>query len=59
MRIDHGRSDVGMAEQLLDGSDIVAGFQEMHRKTMPKRMYRCPFGYTCFQNRLLEGLLED
>jgi len=34
MGIDHGRFHVFVAEELLDGTDIVMGFQEVSRKAM-------------------------
>ena len=29
VRVDHGRGDVFVAEKLLDGSDVLAGFQQV------------------------------
>ena len=38
MRVDHGRTHIGMPEQFLNGADIAAGFQQMSRKAVPERM---------------------
>ena len=40
MGIDHGRCDVAVSEQLLNGSDVVARLQQGGRKGMPQRV-RC------------------
>ena len=34
VRVDHRRADVAVAQELLDGADVVAGLQEMCRKRM-------------------------
>ncbi len=36
MGVDHGSSDVGMAEERLDRSDVVVGLQEMGGKGVAK-----------------------
>ena len=36
MRVDHRRAHVGMAQQLLDGADVVAVRQQLRRKRMPE-----------------------
>lgn len=33
--VDHRRRDVAMAEQLLDGANVIAGFQEVRREGVP------------------------
>ena len=38
MSVDHRCSDVRVTEQLLNGSDIVAGLQQMSGKRMAKRV---------------------
>src|SRR5262249_22621569 len=40
MRIDHRRSQITMAEKLLDRANVRAIFQEMRRKGMPQGMAR-------------------
>ena len=44
MRVDHGRSDISVTQQLLYRSDIVAVFQQVGRKRMPQRMTGRRFG---------------
>jgi hypothetical protein len=41
MSVDHGRGHVGMAEQFLHSTDVVAGLQHSCRKRMAKVMWRC------------------
>ena len=38
MGINHSRSDIAVAQQLLDGADIIIGLQEMAGETVPERM---------------------
>ena len=38
VRVNHGRANVLVPEQFLDGPDVVPGFEEMSRETMTKRM---------------------
>src|SRR3954464_7689310 len=38
VRIDHRRVHVLVAEELLDGADVVAGLQEMGRKAVAQRV---------------------
>jgi hypothetical protein len=38
MRVDHGRGDVLMAEQLLDRADVVAVFEKVRRERVAERM---------------------
>jgi len=38
MRVDHGRTHIGMTEQFLNRANIAAGFQQMSRKAVPERM---------------------
>ena len=59
MGIDHGCLDIIVPEQLLNGSDVVAAFQEMSREGVAKGMYRCPLCYACLNDCSLEGFLED
>lgn len=54
MGVDHGRCDVGVAEQLLDGSDVVAGFEQMRSERVAECVTRCPFG----EARRLHGYTE-
>lgn len=50
VRINHGGGNVRVTEKLLNGSDVVTGFQQMRRKRVPEgvAMNRLwDFGYTC------------
>src|SRR5262249_24593310 len=38
VRVDHGRADVAVAEQLLDGADVVSGFEQVGRKRVAERV---------------------
>ena len=38
MRVDHSRPDVGVTQQLLHRTDVVAVFEQMSGKRMPQRM---------------------
>src|SRR5215469_50174 len=39
MQVDHGGGDLFMTEQLLDGVQMGAGFQQMRGKTVTQRMH--------------------
>ena len=38
VRVNHRRADVGMAEQFLNGADVVAHFQQMGGEARAQRM---------------------
>jgi hypothetical protein len=59
MGVDHSRFDIIMSQQLLNGSDVVAVFQQMRGKAVAKGMYRSPLIYACFIYRVFESFLED
>ena len=59
MRIDHGRADIGMAEEFLNGSYIMTGFKQMGRKRMSKAVGVYHFGDAGFLCGFLDGVLED
>ena len=40
MGVDPGRLDIGMAKQLLDGSDVGARFQKMGREAVAQYVWR-------------------
>ena len=44
MGVDHGGSDIGVSEQLLDGSDVVAVFDEMGGEGMAEGVAGAVFG---------------
>ena len=58
MRIDHGRFNAGMAQQLLDRSDVVTVFQQVGSKSMAERMRRHRFGQFGLARRLTHRFLD-
>ena len=58
MRINHGGSDIAVAEQFLDGADVVIGLQQVARKTVPKRMRRRPLADPRRFHGPLDGFLH-
>ena len=42
--MNHGCRDIGMPEQFLDRSNVLSGFEQMSRETVPKGMAREIFG---------------
>lgn len=59
MGIDHSRFDVLMPEEFLDGSDIVAAFQQMCRKGMAKRVTGGALDQTRLPDRPRHRFLQD
>ena len=57
MGVDHGCRHVGVAEELLDGADVVAGFEQMGGKTVAQGVAGGGFRDACFQNGSAEGAL--
>ena len=58
VRINICSGHAAMAEQLLDGSDILSAFQKVTGICVAKRMDRSGFVDAAFQDRLLEGGLQ-
>ena len=58
MRVDHGRRDVLVPQEFLDGPDIVARFEEVGGETVAERMGADGLGEICQPARLLHGPLE-
>lgn len=58
MGIYHCRLDVIVAKQLLNSPDILAGFKEVCRKGVTKRVATDFFGQIGFAGSLLYGLLQ-
>jgi hypothetical protein len=63
--VDHGRFYVFVAEQLLYGSDVITGFQQVGGKAIPQGgfalaegMWADRLGDACQAGRLLNRLLE-
>jgi hypothetical protein len=53
--VDHGSRDILVAQEFLDGSDIVASFEQMRSKGMAKRVASC----TLDDSSLSHGFLDD
>lgn len=51
--VDHGRRDILVAQELLDGSDIVTGFEQMRGKGMAKRVASCTLDDSGFSHGFL------
>ena len=48
--VDHRRFDIAMAQQLLDGSNIIAAFEHVGRKRMPERVACGSFREPCLHD---------
>lgn len=59
MDIDHGGADITVAEQFLDGADVITTFEQMGGKGMAQGMGRGGFVYTTGSNRLFDGALQS
>ncbi len=58
MGVDSSRADIPVAQKLLDGPDIIAIFQQMGGKEVPKSVTAFGFGNTCFSNGLFHRSLR-
>jgi len=59
MRVDHGRVDVLVAEQFLESTNVIAGFQQMRGTCMPHAMTARRLGKACLPHRLFHGPLQN
>lgn len=59
MGIDHGCRHVRMAEKLLDGPDIIPGFEQMGGERMPECMHACSRRQPCRFGSHPDGFLEN
>src|SRR5262245_6852596 len=59
MRVDHRCRDVGVAEELLDGPDVVPGFKEVGRKRVAKRVAGHPLREPCLATGICHCPLDD
>jgi len=59
MRIDHGRADILMTQQFLDGPYVITRFKQMGRERMTKSMTASVFDNASFSYSLLDGPLKD
>jgi hypothetical protein len=57
MRVDHRRFDIAMPQQLLDGSNVRAAFEQMCGKRMAERMARGSFCEPGLRHGLPDGFL--
>ena len=57
--VNHGRADVTVTKKLLDGSDVVAIFQEVGGEGVPEGMAAGGFGDAGFLDGLPDGPLDD
>ena len=58
MGVDHGGGDIRMAEQLLNGADVIAAQQQMGGEGVPQGVRRGRLGDVGLLHRPLEGALE-
>lgn len=56
MEIAHGRADVGVTEQALDGMDVDAGFEQVGGKGVPQRVDAATRGQA---GGIADGLRRD
>src|SRR5262245_46159523 len=63
MRVNHGRGNLTVPEQLLNGTNILAIFQQMSRETVPECMATGRFGHPrivdCPLDRVLKILFRN
>jgi hypothetical protein len=57
--VDHGGRDVAVTEKLLDGSDVVAGLEEVGGEAVPEGVAGGRFGEVSGLTTGVEGALED
>lgn len=57
--VDHGGGDVAVAEQLLDGADVVAGFEEVGGEGVAEGVAADALGELCGERCLADGTLND
>ena len=58
MGVYHGGADVFVAEEFLDGADVVAAFQQVGGEGVPQHMGGDVFGDACFAGGLTDGFLD-
>ena len=59
MRVDHGGTDISVAQEFLDGADIVAGLGQMCGEAMAKGMATNLFGETGVDDGCLDPFLKE
>ena len=56
--VDHSGADVVMAEELLDGANVVASFENVSGEAVSECVASCAFGYAGFDEGSVERALE-
>src|SRR5437870_429822 len=59
MTVNHGRPNIVMPEQFLDGSYVVAGFQQVSGETVSQAVAGCRFGSPAMPDGFLHRFLHD
>jgi hypothetical protein len=59
MSVDHHRFDIAMPQQLLDGSNVRAAFEQVRGKRMAERMARGSFRETGHHHGISDGFLHQ
>jgi len=59
VRVDHGRADVLVAQELLDRADVVTALQQVRRERMAQGVGARHFGDPSSANRRAHGALDD
>jgi len=59
VRVDHRGAHVAVAEQFLDRPDVIAGFEQMRRKRVTKRVARGGSRDSSRMGGILRGALQD
>ena len=59
MRVNHRGADVSVAQEFLDGPNVIPVFQEVGGKAVPKSVGACRLGYSSLQHGLSYRLLQD
>ena len=57
--VDHGGGDVAVAEEFLDGADVVAGLKEVGREAVAEAVARGGFGEVGGYDRFVKRPLKD
>ena len=58
MGVNHGGGDVFVAEEFLDGANIIALFQQVRSETVPERVAVCGLGDSAGPDGVFDGVLE-
>jgi len=58
VRVDHGCTHIAVAQQLLDGSDVLPSFEEVGGKRMAEGMATGGLGHTGLTDGQFDGFLD-